>query len=508
MRYHPTAVRHCLSALSVTAAFLLPLFLHAQDIERIHFDAADSTNGYYLAVQPQSKKIQGVLVLLTSFLPPESLLPETKLHNVACVNDLLTIALSCKQKLYADSAATARLTAVLTDIRQRYGAHKDRFVLAGYGEAGTIALRYTELCYEKPAAFPLQPKAVMGIDTPVDLFGLWRWSEKQIEKNYWPGAVGDARYYLDAMTREHGTIYANTDTYKSLTPFYAGATTTGNEQYLQNIPVRLYYDTDIQWQLQNRRNGFYDTNMPDAAELIKRLLLLGNRQAEFMAARQPGTRSDGTRSPAAMSIVDETACIQWVKKCLDIFDARTWVPPYQLPVPQGWTTELFELPPAFAPQLPYQGAEDIRFAPGWGDPKSKEHWTYGFLWWLQDSYPMDAASLQTSLQAYYDGLVTANISSRKIAAGKIIPVVASVKKTTTLPGDMATYNGTINMLDYHAQLPMQLKVIAHVKDSKSAKATAVFFEVSPQPSGHPVWQQLHAIEKNFSINTGKQLQQQ
>ena len=55
-------------------------------------------------------------MLLTSFLPPEGLLPETKLHNVAFVNDVLTIAVSCKQKLYADSSAVARLNEVLKNV--------------------------------------------------------------------------------------------------------------------------------------------------------------------------------------------------------------------------------------------------------------------------------------------------------------------------------------------------------------------------------------------------------
>ena len=496
------ALRCHLFNLLIILVLLSPQPAFCQQIEKIPFDAADSSDGYYLAIQPQSKKIKGVLVLLTSFLPPEGLLPETKLHNVAYVNDVLTVAVSCKQKLYADSAAVARLDNLLKDVLKRYAADKDKFVLAGYGEAGTVALRYTELCYEKPGSFPLQPKAVIGIAAPVDLFGLWHWSEKQIKKNYWPGAVGDAKYYLDAMTKEHGTIYSNPVLYNNLSPFNAAADTTGNEQYLQKIPVRLYYDTDIQWQLENRRNSFYDTKLPDAAELIKRLLLLGNKEAAFMVSKQPGVRSDGTRSPDAMSIVDEAECLQWLRKSLGIFDARTWLPPYHLLVPQGWSTELFELPPAFAPQIPFKGVEDIRFPPGWGTVKSEEHWTYGFLWWLEETYTVDAAVLQTSLQAYYNGLLAGNISSRNIPANKIIPTVAAIKKTNTAPGDLATFTGTVSMLDYHAQLPMLLHIAAHVKDSKLKKGAAVFFEVSPQPFTHPVWQQLHEIEKSFTIKTG------
>ncbi len=497
------AVRFRPLILLITAAFLIPFFARSQNIERIVFDAADSSDGYYLAIVPQSKKIEGVLVLLTSFLPPEGLLPETKLHNVAFVNDILTVAVSCKQKLYADSSAIARLNSLLKDVVKRFAADTSSFALAGYGEAGNIALRYTELAYQHTAEFPLQPKAVMTIAAPVDLFGLWHWSENQIKKNYWPGAVGDAKYYLDAMTKEHGTIYANPGLYNNLSPFNAAVEATGNEQYLQKIPIRLYYDTDIEWQLKNRRNGYNDTKLPDAAELVKRLLLLGNTKAEFVAAKQPGVRTDGTRTPDAMSIVEEVECVQWIKKSLHIFDARTWTAPYHLMIPEGWSTELFSLPPDFANQIKYKGVEDIRFAPGWGDIKSEEHWTYGFLWWLEENYNVDAAALQTSLQSYYNGLVNRNINSRNIAAGKIKPTTADIKKTGTAQGDLATFTGSISMLDYHTELPILLHCIIHVKDSRSKKGSAIFFEVSPQPITHPVWQKLHEIEKGFNLIAGK-----
>ena len=481
----------------IAAIILLPFFANCKAIEKIIFDAKDSTDGYYLAIRPQSKNVKGVLVLFTSFLPPEELLPETKLHNVAYVNDMLTIVASTKQKLYADSITVNRINRLLKDVIKRFSADTSAFVLAGYDDAGSIALRYTELAYENPPSYPLQPKAVFGIDANVDLFGLWHWSENQIEKNYWRGSVGDARYYLDVMTKENGTIYTHPENYERLSPFNKAGETTGNEKYLQKLPVRLYYDIDIEWQLKNRRNSFYDTKIPDASELIKRLLLAGNNEAAFIVSQQPGLKSNGIRHPNSLSIVNEVECIQWIKKCLHIFDANTWIPPYHLLAPGGWDKELFSLPPGFAPQIKYKGIEDVRFAPGWGDVKSDEHWTYGFLWWLEGGPKFDAAILQANLTAYYDGLVARNIVPRNIPANKIIPTTANIKKIKQAPGDEDTYTGTINMLDYHTRQPMTLNCFIHVKNSKIKNHTAIFFEVSPKPFTHAVWQKLFDIEKSF-----------
>ena len=366
-------------------------------------------------------------------MSPESLLPETKLHNVAYANDILTLIASSKQKLYADISAINRISVLLKDAVIRFAVDTSKFVIAGYDEAGNIALRYTELTYEYPSMYLVQPKAVFGIDTPVDLFGLWHWAERQIKKNYWPGTVGDAKYYIDVMTKENGTIYNNPGKYKKLSTFYKDEERTGNERYLQKVPVRLYYDTDIDWQLKNRRNSFYDTKIPDGSELINRLLLSGNNQAEFIVSKQPGLRSNGVRHPNSITIVNEVECIHWIKRCLNIFDVNTWKPPYQLIIPNGWTTEIFSLPPDFAPQIVYKGIEDIRFAPGWEDTKSDEHWTYSYLWWLEGTLVIDAGILQVNLKAYYDGLVARNITGRNIPVNKIVPTTAIVKKIKTAP---------------------------------------------------------------------------
>ena len=472
----------------------------SQQIEKFTFDTKDSTGGHYLAIRPQSKEIKGVLVLLTSFISPESLLFETKLHNVASANDILTIIASMKQKLYADSFAIHRLNTILKDVVERFAADTAAFAIAGYDEAGNIALRYTELTYEKPSEFLVQPKAVFGIDSPVDLFGLWYRSERQIRKNYWPGAVGDAKYYLDVMTKENGTIYNNAERYKMLSPFNNEVEAAGNEQYLKNVAVRLYYDTDIDWQLKNRRNSFYDTKMPEASELVNRLLLLGNKQAEFIIANRPGLRSDGLRHPNSISIVDEVECIHWIKKSLNIFDAKTWIPSYHLAIPPGWGIEHFQLPPEFAPKFTYKGVEDIRFTPGWGDSTSAEYWSYAYLWWLSGKQNIDAHTLQENLKAYYTGLVGSNITSRKIPANKIVPTNVSIKKIKTMTNDIETYSGNIQMLDYMTQRPIILNTLIHLKNCETQKHTAVFVEISPKPFGHSIWQNFYEIGKGFQCN--------
>lgn len=484
------------AVISITLGFL-PFASNAQRADTIQFNLKDSTDNY-LAITPQSKQIKGVIILLTSFLPPEDLLTETKLHSVAYTNDLLFVFASMKQKLYADDEAIGRINAVLKDVQKRYAADTSKFALAGYDEAGGIALRYTELAYQHPEQYPLQPKAVFTVDSPVDLFGLWHWSERQIKKNYWPGAVGDAKFYLETMTKENGAISNNLERYKKLTPFYKEEAQTGNEQYLKGVAVRLYYDADIEWHLTNRRNSLYDTKMPDASALIERLMLLGNEKAAFVASKKQGLRNNGIRHPSSISIVDEVECIQWIKKSLDIFDVNTWVPPYTLQVPARWSTELFALPAGFASEMTYKGVEDIRFAPGWADSTAADYWSYAYLWWLDENLMIDAESLQQNLQVYYSGLVNQNIIGRKIPANKTVPTAVSVKKIKTAAGDVQTFNGTIRMLDYMTQKPITLHTMIHLKDCTKNSRKAAFIEISPTRFGSGIWKQMEKLQADFS----------
>src|SRR6185436_14131182 len=163
----------------IAVILFIPCTGITQNSEKIIFDQKDSTNGYYLAIRPSVPDIKGVVILFSSFGRPENLLPETKLHNVAFANGILTVFASLPGKIYADTSAVTRINAILKHVVNKFSADTSRVALAGYDFAGNVVLRYTELTYEHPLEFLLQPRAVFAINSPVDLFALWHWAERQ-----------------------------------------------------------------------------------------------------------------------------------------------------------------------------------------------------------------------------------------------------------------------------------------------------------------------------------------
>jgi len=171
--------------------------------------------------------------------------------------------------------------------------------------------------------------------------------------------------------------------------------------------------------------------------------------------------------------------------------------PYSLAIPGGWDVERFLIPISFAPQIPYNGVEDIRFMPGWGNAKSNEYWSYAFLWYLTDSPLINSRIIESNLKVYYTGLISSNTKNSKIPADKIIATETSFKESELYKGDLKTFEGTIYMHDYIAQKPIMLNCIVHVKTCPDSDKTFVFYEISPKPFRENVWQSLNQLWEDF-----------
>lgn len=303
---------------------LLILFLviggntYSQSIKKITLDSTDSYSGYYLAVEPDGKDIiSGVLILLAGFgQTTEHTPPETKLHNVAYANGILTVFYAGGNKLYADSITQVKLNRLINDILKRYKVQKNTCVIGGYSAGGMIALRYVELCKEFPDKFPIQPRAVFAVDSPIDIFTIYDQLEESVKNNYSELAVEEAVRAMGYIKNDFGIPRENVSTYAKLTAFSMNKAYSQNERFLKDVPVRTYHDVDIAWRIVNRNQTVHGSNYEVTAELINRLVLMGNKRAEFMQTFQTGYRSNGQRHPHSWSIVNEVELIQWMKEVI------------------------------------------------------------------------------------------------------------------------------------------------------------------------------------------------
>ena len=181
------------------------------------------------------------------------------------------------------------------------------------------------------------------------------------------------------------------------------------------------------------------------------------------------------------------------------FDGHNWQAPYSLPM-DGWGIERFLIPIEFAPGIKYSGVEDVRFTKGWGEATSNEYWSYAFLWYLDGKPVINERDVEKNLAMYYDGLIGRNVEPRKIPAALVKPTKVTVKKIATHKGDLSTFAGTIDMLDYMQQKPVTLNCIVHQKLCDGQNKTFVFHEISPKPITDAVWTALNKLWTDFDCS--------
>ncbi|MFI5157867.1 MAG: hypothetical protein ACHQF4_03330 [Sphingobacteriales bacterium] len=169
---------------------------------------------------------------------------------------------------------------------------------------------------------------------------------------------------------------------------------------------------------------------------------------------------------------------------------------YSLPLPEKWKSETIPFPIDFAPTIPYQGIEEIRFTPGWGDVNSNDYWAYTFLWFIDGSPQVNAGLLNTYLTTYFNGLYHSN---NKSSPDNTVFTKTNISITTTTAGDQETYSGKISTLNFLTKKKIEFYVTAHVQRYADPNETAIFFEISPKPYSNAVWGQLDNIVNGFQI---------
>ncbi len=282
-------------------------------------------NLFYYALVPK-KPIQAVLVLFPSTgETAENVISCNKsLMQKAYDKNILSVIVSSNFNNTLDTDTTAKhfFDAVFEDVVTKYKAPKNKFILGGLSLGGMNALQYTEMSRNAKFLTYLKPLAVIGIDPPVDMIDLYNGAKKSIVKYEKEGdklseskkmALQEDHFLIDEFSKLYGGSPEEfPEKYVEGSMFSRSRDDGGNAKYLIDVPVRLYCDPDIVWQLKNKSRDYYDLNAANLSAMTNFLLQSGNTKAEFIPAIGKGFRVDGTRHPHSWSIVEPADCIKWL----------------------------------------------------------------------------------------------------------------------------------------------------------------------------------------------------
>ena len=313
----------------ITTLFLLTcLTCLGQKVERIvvanedpydlyaNFDK-DSTTLFYEKIVPKNKPI-GVLVILPgSGERLEDVRKQITLHTLAVQQNLLVIFPSINWGTNKHIPEHQFLDTIFKQLVKQYKVPKDKFVIGGFSGGGMVALTYTEKANKYTDSTFIKPKAVFGVDPPLDYAHLWKHCENDIERNVSEAAVMEGKWIIDMYTKEFGGSPDNIkENYIKYSIFSYSEKDGGNAKYLKTIPILLYTEPDIIWQMQNRQRDYYDLNCVDIAAMINFLQIQGNKKAKLVVTNNKGKRLNGMRHPHSWSIMDSQQCLTWIMEQL------------------------------------------------------------------------------------------------------------------------------------------------------------------------------------------------
>jgi len=189
-------------------------------------------------------------------------------------------------------------------------------------------------------------------------------------------------------------------------------------------------------------------------------------------------------------------CVLTIGSVAVIGDEAAGVP-FVLPLPDGWGSETIPFPLDFAPELDYEGVEELRFAPGMFKEGTEDFWSYAFVWWVAADTVISADGLEDDLESYFSGLSRAVLEgSGDGLDGAVFGV--ELEELAEVRRDRFELTGTVQTFDPFVtkeQLKLNVRVI-EIECPEQGRL-AVYFELSPQASDHGVWIELAQIREGF-----------
>ena len=165
----------------------------------------------------------------------------------------------------------------------------------------------------------------------------------------------------------------------------------------------------------------------------------------------------------------------------------------QVAAPEGWRKETFRFPLDFAPSIPYEGTEHVRFAPWWAQFGDERGFTYVVLWDIKRR-ELEPQELERGLNVYFDGLMEAVTKARKIADPGTVSAVI-LHPMATPAGWSGAYSGRVwtwNGFGKGEPLVLHTEITTR---GCGADRMHVFFAFSKAPRNHAAWNELREIRE-------------
>ena len=261
----------------------------------------------YFVMDP-GNNVKGILLLFPGKgESAESVFNKTPLPYELSREGFMTIVPGLPYSLIADEFTRKAINQILISQISKHKNVKPNLVLGGFSAGGTLAISLAEYYFKTDSNSTV--RGVFAIDPPLDFTRLYASAENKVRYNCQSLVRKEGKMMIEYFNETvGGPPNSKSEEYLKLSPFSANDPDGGNAKYLENIPVRLYAEPDLDFvkKFYCKELQFSDLNAFDLEKLNKILFVNGNSTCEYITTRGKGYHS--------WNILDTGDAVEWIKR--------------------------------------------------------------------------------------------------------------------------------------------------------------------------------------------------
>lgn len=238
---------------------------------------------------------------------------EFKITQPALQNNVAVLLMNFNRRLWIEDKDSKALTQLLNDNFKKHNLNTKNVVIGGMSIGGNVALTLTNYLLKNNTLY--KPTGVFIVDSPIDLYGLYQSSIKDIKNpNFSEERLAEPKFIVNYFNDEFGgadNIFTNI---QKVSPFTLKTQNITNIKNLKDIQFNLYIEPDKIWWKDVRNTDFESTNAYSIQQLYKVLKINNWNNVNLIETKNKGYRANGERHPHSWSIVDKNKLMTWILK--------------------------------------------------------------------------------------------------------------------------------------------------------------------------------------------------
>ncbi len=227
-------------------------------------------------------------------------------------NKVSVLLMDFNSHLWIDKNDAEQLKLSLLKIVNDNDLNTDNVFIGGMSIGGTVALSLSNYLVKNKSK--INPKGTFVVDSPIDLYALYRSSKKDILRtDFSEERLEEPKWIINYFEKEFSkdSLLLNIQKYSPIT---LKTKNTSNIDFLKFKKIRFYTEPDSLWYKNERQIDFETTN---AYTLQKTTALLESKnwkKVTLIQTKNKGFTSNGERNPHSWSIVNVDELIKWILK--------------------------------------------------------------------------------------------------------------------------------------------------------------------------------------------------